>query len=126
MNKMEILRQLINDSHERYKKGPKDDEIYRLYSDGEITRQRNARTSQKHFYDPLFPNLYVKDLFPYEMVNESGTFGLVIVSLEDALMIREFIKSNIYKQEIIKETEDFFTSKRLNEMRDFATNPHTL
>ena len=39
--------------------------------------------------------IYMKNLFPYEIKNDYGTFGYAIVTFEDAKRIIEMIKNYI-------------------------------
>ncbi len=80
---------------------PLENTIYHIYSDGEITEQKGSwaygQRNERTWTYPVFENIYVKDLFPFEINNSFGTFGYAIVTFEDAKKIIEMIKQYLAK-----------------------------
>lgn len=80
---------------------PLENTIYHIYSDGEITEQKGSwaygHRNERTWTYPVFENIYVKDLFPYERNNNFGTFGYAIVTFEDAKKIIDMIKQYLAK-----------------------------
>lgn len=80
---------------------PLENTVYHIYSDGEITEQKGSwaygQRNERTLTCPQFPNIYHKDLFPYERKSDYGTFGYAIVTLNGADKIIEMMKSYINK-----------------------------
>ena len=94
LNKIyKMLEELNNDSLVIHNESPNSNTIYHLYSDGNITYQKGGCVYGQRSEFNLKPSITIKmnldiDKFKYIVTTSTNTFGYIIVSDVNALLIR--------------------------------------